>query len=271
MKLLITVVALIGAAAIAAPAAAITSNGEYDGDRHPNVAALIADFRADGQYNQLCTGTLVDANTVVSASHCTAFLEALDWDVEMFVTFDPDLNDGYDRIPASWVTNPDYVDGRNDSPGDLAVVELDGPAPEGTKPARLPGPQQLREMREDGELTKKTRFTAVGYGGKEAQNGPGGHQHPHDLRRNLAYSSFRSLEPAWLNLSQNQSQDDGGTCYGDSGGPNFLGGPDADTYPGLLVAITITGDTPCKNSNKALRLDTKASREFLRDYVDVPD
>lgn len=254
----------------AAPAAAITSNGTYDGNGHPNVAALITDWSADDEYRPLCTGTLVDADTVVSASHCTAFLEGLGWDVEMFVTFDPDLNDGYERIPATWVTNPDFVDGRADSPGDLAVVELLGAAPRGTRPAALPRSGQLREMRDKGKLTTRTKFTAVGYGSQEAQNAPGGQQFPADNRRNVAYSTFRSLEPHWLNLSQNQSVGDGGTCYGDSGGPNFLGGPNHSTYPGLLAAITVTGDAACKNSNKTYRLDTKAARRFLRGYVTLP-
>ena len=269
-RVLLILVAAAATAISAAPAAAITSNGTYDGNGHPNVGVLIADWESDGAHAPLCTGTLVDEDTVVSASHCTAFLEQLGWPVEMSVSFDPDLNDGYDAIPATWVTNPDYVDGRQDSPGDLAVVELQGPAPEGVLPAALPTAGQLRDMRDRGRLTTRTKFTAVGYGTQEAQNQRGGPSYPHDLRRNVAYSTFRSLEPAWLNLSQNQSVGDGGTCYGDSGGPNFLSGPDDDTYPGLLAAITITGDAPCKNANKTLRLDTRASREFLDDYVDVP-
>jgi hypothetical protein len=54
-----------------------------------------------------------------------------------------------------------------------------------------------------------------------------------------ASGSLNGLTNAWLRLSQKPSTRNGGTCYGDLGGPNFLGGSDSD----LLVATTITGDT----------------------------
>ena len=38
-----------------------------------------------------------------------------------------------------------------------------------------------------------------------------------------ALQSALNLEKAWLLLSMNPSTGSGGTCYGDSGGPHFLG------------------------------------------------
>ena len=40
----------------------------------------------------------------------------------------------------------------------------------------------------------------------------------------------------------------GGTCYGDSGGPYFihLDGQDTD----IVASITVTGDAPCKVTDK---------------------
>ena len=43
----------------------------------------------------------------------------------------------------------------------------------------------------------------------------------------------------------------GGTCYGDSGGPNFLG------TTNIVAAITITGDAVCRSTNVVYRLDTR--------------
>jgi hypothetical protein len=54
------------------------------------------------------------------------------------------------------------------------------------------------------------------------------------------------------------------TCYGDSGGPNFLG----DTN--VIAAITITGDAVCRATNVDYRLDTESARSFLGQYVAVP-
>jgi hypothetical protein len=97
-------------------------------------------------------------------------------------------------------------------------------------------------------------------------NGPGGKTYTYTDTRNQATGSFNSLNDAWLRLSQNPSTGNGGTCYGDSGGPNFLGGAGSD----LLVANTITGDTACRSTNVDYRLDTTAAREFLGQFVNLP-
>ena len=62
----------------------------------------------------------------------------------------------------------------------------------------------------------------------------------------------------------NASTGNGGTCYGDSGGPNFLG----DT--GVIAAITITDDAVCRSTNVVYRLDTPSARAFLYDHVTLP-
>ncbi len=64
----------------------------------------------------------------------------------------------------------------------------------------------------------------------------------------------------------NPSTGSGGTCYGDSGGPHFLGGPDSN----LIVSITVTGDAPCRATDVTYRLDTESARAFLDDFVDLP-
>jgi hypothetical protein len=62
----------------------------------------------------------------------------------------------------------------------------------------------------------------------------------------------------------NPATGNGGTCYGDSGGPNFLGDTD------VIAAITITGDSVCRSTNVVYRLDTESARAFLRQYVTLP-
>lgn len=61
---------------------------------------------------------------------------------------------------------------------------------------------------------------------------------------------------------------DGGTCYGDSGGPHFihLDGQETD----IIASITVTGDAPCKATDKTYRMDTESARSFLDNYVDLP-
>ena len=83
-----------------------------------------------------------------------------------------------------------------------------------------------------------------------------------DGRLRWAEQSVNSLEPAWLNLSMNQANGNAGTCYGDSGGPHFLGS--------TVVAVTVTGDRWCKSTDKTYRIDTPWARDFLDDFVTLP-
>jgi hypothetical protein len=81
----------------------------------------------------------------------------------------------------------------------------------------------------------------------------------------FAFSSFNSLNPGFMRLSLNVSTGNGGTCFGDSGGPNFFHHNGA-----RLVAITITGDAVCRATNVVYRLDIASARSFLAPYVELP-
>jgi hypothetical protein len=59
-----------------------------------------------------------------------------------------------------------------------------------------------------------------------------------------------------------------GTCYGDSGGPNFLGA--GATEANIVAATTITGDAMCRATNVDYRMDTPSARAFLSRYVTLP-
>jgi len=111
-------------------------------------------------------------------------------------------------------------------------------------------------------------FTAVGYGLQNRVNGGGPpfFQDANPVPRMYAFSSFNALTPEYLYLSQNPTLDNGGTCFGDSGGSNFF------DYNGtrLLVAITITGDSACRSTNVDHRLDTDSARQFLATYITLP-
>jgi hypothetical protein len=81
-------------------------------------------------------------------------------------------------------------------------------------------------------------------------------------------SAFGALNDSWLRLSQNNAVGNGGTCYGDSGGPNFFGSGTAESK--MLAGTTITGDMPCVQSNVIYRLDTPSARSFLGNFVALP-
>jgi hypothetical protein len=109
-------------------------------------------------------------------------------------------------------------------------------------------------------------WLVVGYGTQEAVRGPGGQTHPGGGVRMKAPVDFNALNSTWVRLAMTEPQGNGGACYGDSGGPNFvtLGGVQ------VLAATTITGDGPCYATNVSYRLDTPSARAFLAPYVRLP-
>jgi hypothetical protein len=244
-------------AAGAGPAQAITY-GSPDGAAHPQVGALIADrVYSDGTW-AYCSGTLISPTVFVTAAHCGDPGQST-----ARVSFASQYHDGDKVFTGRYVPDPRYGGAQSD-PHDIAVVVFDRAVP-GVAPARLPTAGLLDQLKASGALQSAT-FTSVGYGSLAPINGPGGKTYTYTDTRNQASGSFNSLTEAWLRLSQNPSTSDGGTCYGDSGGPNFLGGAGST----LLVATTITGDTACRATNVDYRLDTAPAREFLGQFVPLP-
>jgi hypothetical protein len=255
--------------ATAGPAGAITF-GQPDGNRHPNVGALLAELDADSPGPELlCSGTLIAADVFLTAGHCTAFLEA-EGISDVWVTFAPQHDEDAPAppgiIPGSYVTNPDFGfsgPGGASDPHDLAVVLLDSSP--GLVPAQLPTEGLLDQLKASHAL-KGATFTPVGYGAVREDKAGGPHALFADGVRRFTSQSFKSLQGAWIGLSQQPSTGDGGTCFGDSGGPHFLGG----TTSNLLVATTVTGDAQCRAFDKSYRVDTPSARAFLGQFVDLP-
>jgi secreted trypsin-like serine protease len=263
-------IVLLAVAALLLPAAtanAITF-GQPDGNLHPNVGALLADYDPDSPGpDVLCSGTLIAPTVFLTAAHCTAFLEA-EGISQVWVTFAPaydeDATTTAGLFAGSYVTHPEFGSGGAADTHDIAVVLLQQ-APVGITPAQLPTAGLLDELQASHQLRSQT-FTAVGYGTVREDKTGGPHAFFFDAIRRYALQSALNLEKAWLLLSMNPSTGSGGACYGDSGGPHFLGGVDSN----LLVSITITGDAMCRATDKTYRLDTASAREFLDDFVTLP-
>jgi secreted trypsin-like serine protease len=252
----------MAALVITLPAGAITY-GHPDGNGHPNVGAVIR-LRSDGQYRILCSGSLISPRVFLTASHCTRFLE--DQGIsDVWVTFDPTFTQGSTRIHGTMHSNPLYSQRQSDT-GDIAVITLDE-AVTNVDPVQLPPLGLLDEMKASGTLNG-TQFTSVGYGVREPHPGPGGIVNPFPMERWYAAGEFNALNKTWLRISQNQATGDGGTCSGDSGGPQFLGA--GETQTDTQVSITIPGDVFCFATDVDYRIDTPQAREFLSEFVTLP-
>ncbi len=242
-------VAVLASLTAASPAAAII-NGSPDGQAHPNVGGLVnATQYSDGTW-LYCSGTLISPTVFLTAAHCAEDGEGVR------VTFDTDYEAGDKVYSGTFQADPAYDQVQSD-PHDIAVVVLKT-AIKGISAAKLPRAGSLSK------LSSSQKFTSVGYGAYEVTNEPGGHQYLYDDVRMVATGTLNSINAAWLRISMNASTGDGGTCYGDSGGPNFLG------TSSTIAGTTITGDAVCRSTNVVYRLDTASARGFLRDYVTLP-
>jgi secreted trypsin-like serine protease len=249
VRRLITVTVLVAAFTAVSPVGAIT-NGTADGQRHPNVGGLVAPTQyPDGTW-LYCSGTLISPTVFLTAAHCAEDGERVG------VTFDTAYEAGDKVYYGTFEADPLYSQVQSD-PHDIAVVVFDRPI-RGITPAPLPTADSLSS------LSGTQTFTSVGYGAYEVTNGPGGHQYLYDDVRMMATGTLNSTNASWLRISMNPSTGNGGTCYGDSGGPNFLGTTQ------ILAAITITGDAVCRSTNVVYRLDTESARNFLEQYVELP-
>jgi hypothetical protein len=244
--------------------------GEPDGEAHPFVGSIV--LEKGGIYYQYCSGTLISDTVFLTASHCTSgldFYTTIGGYTYKGVTFDPTISAGGTYYLGEWHTNPNYNNfqgkyGSSD-PGDVAVIVLDE-SPEIT-PASLPEAGMLDDLKAD-HVLKETLFTAVGYGSVRETNRTGFQAILDNLDRNKVDQEFLSITGAWITMSMNLATGNGGTCYGDSGGPHFVHIDGVETN--IVASITVTGDAPCKATDKTYRMDTESARSFLGTYIELP-
>jgi hypothetical protein len=250
-----------------APAAAI-SNGEPDGNGHPNVGALLADFSGDGMVTgdeAFCSGSLVSPTVFLTAGHCLIFLEPEGFET-IYVSFDLALLDadgpGTLIATSTWAFDPGFYSSFR-AAHDIGVVLIPAGSTVGITPVVLPAAGALGILQAAGEL-RSTLIENVGYGViPDWKRGPT--RFGYDGNRNISVSPVMSLTKTWLKLQMNNDATGlGGVCFGDSGSPKFIAGTNS------IVAITTGGDGNCRSLNYNYRLDTPEARAFLGAYVTLP-
>jgi hypothetical protein len=273
----LTVVMLLSSAV---PVAGIVG-GEPDGNRHPNVAMILAYGPGGGPFR--CSATLVSPTVLVTAAHCTVDVVG-----KVLATFQPvapvpfplapdDPGDhtsatGYTSAPAGWVAGTphahplfDWELQLNDL-HDVGVIVLDSPYALAV-PAVLPPRNYLGGLANGKGGFSKHVFTLVGYGVffQKPTDGPKKPVAISDVTRRFTDAVGQNLTSQVLKLAENHndSRGGGGTCYGDSGGAAFHGG--------LLIGDTSFGGSQfCTGNGGIYRLDTDDARSFLDDFVVVP-
>jgi hypothetical protein len=239
---------------------------------YPNAGAFIVKNPEDNLVFPICSGTLIDSGVFLTASHCTAFFEQVlePAGYEAFISFDGSIPWGEETdlstttlIPViDVVTNERFTQAQND-PGDVAVLLVDPGDTLGIPRALLPPAGFFEEIAN--RSLRNAVVTNVGYGVQDRVVGGGVpfFNDANPVPRMYSFSSFNALNKGYIRYSQNPATGDGGSCFGDSGGPQFL------DYQGTvyIVSITIRGDSVCRATNVAYRLDTESARDFLAPYV----
>lgn len=261
-KTLIALVAVLAAAVIALPASAIT-DGSPDGNGHPYVGLMVAQD-SSGTPLWRCSGTLISPTLFLTAGHCT---EAPAAHAEIW--FDADVQSG---VPGNGYPNTGEVGGATHTHPqydpeafylyDLGVVVLDTPMVM-DEYGVLPTLNQLDGLK-SGKVKQDTFFTAVGYGLQQAFPDAASWKdqaekvrmvsHPRLIQINTGFTGDGSIV-----LSNNANT--GGTCFGDSGGPNFLGDSN------VVAGVTSFGKNPtCAGQGGVYRVDRADDLDWLATF-----
>ena len=266
---LILAIVVILTMALAGSALAVT-DGELHGDDHPQVVLLL--MEVGGEPALRCSATLLSPTVVLTAGHCTNNFPGEPF-TGMRVFTESDVDNGNNTYPdaggpnsveaVSWAAHPDY----ETAPffvNDVGVVILEEPGvvlDDVNDYGILPDVDQLDDLKTR-RGQHKTTFTSVGYGLQRVN--PVFVQA--DRIRMVANPRLIQINtPGFtgdfsLLLSNNHST--GGTCFGDSGGPNFLG--DSNVVAGV-TSFGLNGN--CAGTGGVFRMDRQNVLDFVNSHL----
>ena len=214
------------------------------------------------------SGTLIHPRVLLTAGHTAALLQNIPAMMPLLrISFG-----AYALDPSTWheietaFVHPDYNPIHNQSCNDVGVIILEEPiydVPLATLSYEgflddLKAAQLLRQPGEGG-----VPFIVAGYG--TTLEWPPPEIIPPDGWRRFAYTDYLALTPGWLFNLINPATGNGGTGYGDSGGPVFWIDTDGTL---VLMALTGHGDPYGLATTIAWRVDIAGTLDFIDWVID---
>jgi hypothetical protein len=222
------------------------TNGLPDGNEHPYVGLVVFENYTYGTAWR-CSGSLLSPTTFLTAGHCTDGADA----ARVWFDEEVDYSGGtsYEGVP---YTHPDFEMGR--APGlpgfdyrDVGVVVFD-------EEVQISVYAELPDEDLVDRLENKASIGVVGYGVQELNRGipPHGWYAPKvRLQASSEVVSGKFVHSdEFIKIALNPGGGSGGTCFGDSGGPDLLG--DTDT---VLAVNSYVTNSNCAGVGYSSRVD----------------
>jgi hypothetical protein len=244
-------VAVVMAAAV--PVLTVT-NGQPDGNLHPYVGIVIQFI--DANTIAICSGSALSPTRFLTAAHCA------DPSQPVFVSYKsgPPLSLSKDFTQGAFVPNPNWCPNCGHGvPGfdshDVAIVQL----------ASAVNPGGFVTLPSAGlvdTLTMNSPIDVVGYGTQAIARGGGKPQDVLLLTRffapSLLIQSNDVISDEFIKLTANPAQGKGGICFGDSGGPDLIGGSTT-----AIAINTFLNNSNCAGVTYSQRIDLPDILSFI--------
>jgi V8-like Glu-specific endopeptidase len=248
------------------------TDGTLDGNGHPHVVLLL--MEVGGQPAFRCSATLLSPTVVLTAGHCTdGYPDAPYTGMRVFTESDVQSGMGvtnnypygggkYSVEAVSWAAHPLY----ETAPffvHDVGVVILKKPGVKLNTYGRLPSLNQFDSFKpKQGETIT---FTSVGYGRQQSFPDAASWKEHNVKTRYVAYPWLIQINGGIVgdfSLLLSNNANSGGTCFGDSGGPNFLGNSN------IVAGVTSFGmNGNCAGTGGVFRMDRQDVLDFVNSYL----